>query len=229
VDQDVIGSEPEPTPRRGPAVRIVRLPGRLRRHRRALVVLAVALAVVGAVAGLRAGVSGLKPEHGPGAPVAGAQGKPPLSGSVLRLASGQNTLYALASDCAAGCRPMLLASDNDGATWSTLTLPGLPSDTSAVVDWQLSVTGVEDSLAIEKGDGATVTVGGTDVPFVTRRITTRPSWTRVLAGREAMVRICAAPRCRTPRLEYLEPRTGERGPLLEERGLTARAVRRCRW
>jgi hypothetical protein len=224
VDQDVIGSEPEPTPRSGPAVRIVRLPGRLRRHRRALVVLAVALAVVGAVAGLRAGVSGLKPEHGPGAPVAGAQRKPPLSGSVLRLASGQNTLYALASDCAAGCRPMLLATDNDGATWSTLNLPGLPSDPSALAGWELNVTGAEDLLAVEDGDGATVTVGGANTPFVSRRVTTRAAWPRVPAGREAMVRICAAPRCRTPRLDYLEPRTGDLGPLQVQPPVTPRAL-----
>ncbi len=224
MDQDVIGSEPERTPRRRPAVRALRLPDRLRRHRRALVALAVAVAVVGVVAGLRAGVTGLKPERGPGAPVAGAQGKPPLSGTVLELASGQNTLYALASDCGAGCRPMLLASENDGVGWSTLTLPGLPSDPSALAGWQLAVTGVEDSLAVEDGDGATVTVGGADTPFVTRRITTRPAWPRVPAGREAMVRICAAPRCRAPRLDYLEPRTGELGPLLVQPPVTPRAL-----
>jgi hypothetical protein len=171
-------------------------------------------------------MTGLKPEHGPGAPVAGAQGKPPLSGTVLDLASGQNTVYALASDCAADCRPMLLASDNDGATWSTLTLPGLPSDASAVADWQLTVTGVEDSLAVEvgDGDGDTITVGGADVPFVIRPITPRSAWSRVPAGREAMVRICAAPRCRTPQLEYLEPRTGERGPLQVQPPVRPRAL-----
>jgi hypothetical protein len=130
VDEDVIGSEPERTPRRRPAVRALRLPDRLRRHRRALVALAVAVVVVGVVTGLRAGVTGLKPESGPGAPVPGAQGRPPLSGTVLDLAAGQNALYALASDCASGCRPMLLTSDNDGATWSTLKLAGLPSDPS---------------------------------------------------------------------------------------------------
>jgi hypothetical protein len=224
VDQDVIGSEPERTPRRRRAARAVRLPDRLRRHRRALAALAVTVAVVGVVAGLRSGITGLKPEHGPGAPVAGAQGRPPLSGTVLDLAAGQNTLYALASDCAAGCRPMLLASDNDGVSWSTLTLPGLPSDPSAVAGWQLAVTGVEDSLAIENGDGATVTVGGADTPFVNRRITTREAWPRVPAGREAMVRICAAPRCRTPRLDYLEPRTGDLGPLLVQPPVIPRAL-----
>jgi hypothetical protein len=224
VDHDVIGSEPERSPRRPRAVRSVRLPDRLRRHRRALAALAVVLAVVGVVAALRAGIAGLKPESGPGAPVAGAQRKPPLSGTVLDLAAGQNTLYALASDCAAGCRPMLLASANDGATWSTLTLPGMPSDPSAVTGWRLAVTGIEDSLAVEEGDGATVTVGGADTPFVTRRVTTREAWPRVPSGREAMVRICAPPRCRTPRLDYLEPRTGELGPLQVQPPITPRAL-----
>jgi hypothetical protein len=224
VDHDVIGSEPERPARRRPAVAGLRLPGGLRPHRRALTVLAVVLAVVGAVAALRTGVTALRPERGPGAPVAGAQGKPPLAGTVLDLAAGQNTLYALASDCSAGCRPMLLASDNDGGTWSTLSLPGLPSDPSAVTDWRLSVTGVEDALAVEDGDDATVTVGSADSPFVSQRISARPSWERVPAGREAMVRICPVPRCRSPRLEYLEPRTGERGPLLVQPPVTPRAL-----
>jgi hypothetical protein len=224
VDHDVIGSEPDRAPRRRPAVRTMRLPDRLGRHRRALVALAVVLAVVGVVTVLRAGITGLKPEHGPGAPVAGAQRKPPLAGAVITLVSGQNTLYALASDSAAGSRPRLLASENDGATWSTLTLPGLPSDPSAVAGWQLTVTGVEDSLAVEDGDGATLTVGGAGIPFVTRRIVPRESWARVPAGREAMVRICPSPRCRTPQLEYLEPRTGERGPLQVQPPVTPRAL-----
>ncbi|HVC74052.1 MAG TPA: hypothetical protein VNC85_09790, partial [Mycobacteriales bacterium] len=156
--------------------------------------MAVIVAVVGVVAVLRAGITGLKPERGPGAPVAGAQRKPPLAGSVITLVSGPNTLYALTADSAAGSRPILLASENDGATWSTLTLPGMPSDQSAVTGWQLTVTGVEESLAIENGDGATISVGGADIPFVTRRIVPREAWARVPAGREAMVRICPAPR-----------------------------------
>jgi hypothetical protein len=224
VDHDVIGSEPDRAPRRHPAARTVRLPDRLRRHRRTLVALAVVVAVVGVVAVLRAGITGLKPEQGQGAPVAGAQGKPPLAGSVITLVSGQNTLYALAADSGAGSRPILLASENDGATWSTLTLPGMPSDQSAVATWQLTVTGVEESLSIENGDGATIAVGGADIPFVTRRIVPRESWPRVPAGREAMVRICSAPRCRTPRLDYLEPRTGELGPLQVQPPITARAL-----
>jgi hypothetical protein len=224
VDHDVIGSEPDRAPRRHPAVRTAWLPDRLRRHRRVLVALAVIVAVVGVVAVLRAGITGLKPERGPGAPVAGAQRKPPLAGSVITLVSGQNTLYALAAESAAGSRPILLASENDGATWSTLTLPGMPSDQSAVAGWQLTVTGVEESLAVENGDGATITVGGADIPFVTRRIVPRESWARVPAGREAMVRICGQPRCRTPRLEYLEPRTGELGPLHVQPPITARAI-----
>ena len=114
VDHDVIGSEPDRAPRRRPAVRTVRLPDRLRRHRRTLVALAAVVAVVGVVTVLRAGITGLKPEQGPGAPVAGAQRKPPLAGSVITLVSGQNTLYALAADSAAGSRPSLLASENDG-------------------------------------------------------------------------------------------------------------------
>jgi hypothetical protein len=186
----------------------------MRRHRKAFAALGVLVVVIGAVTVLRAGVAGLKPESGPGAPVAGAQGKPPLAGSVLTLAAGQNTLYALASDCSAGCRPMLVASTNDGATWSTLALPGLPSDPSAVTGWQLAVSGAEDALSVEDDVAGTVTLGGPDSAFVTRRITAGPALARVPAGREPTVRICAAPRCRVPRLEYLEPRTGQRGPLL---------------
>ena len=224
MDHDVIGSEPDRAPRRHPAVRTVRLPDRLRRHRRTLVALVAVVAVVGVVAVLRAGIAGLKPEQGPGAPVAGAQRKPPLAGSVITLVSGQNTLYALAADSGAGSRPILLASDNDGATWSTLMLPGMPSDQSAVAGWRLTVTGVEESLSIENGDAATITVGGTDSPFVTRRVVPRGPWARVPAGREAMLRICSAPRCRTPRLDYLEPRTGELGPLQVQPPVTPRAL-----
>ena len=224
MDHDVIGSEPDRAPRRRTAARTMRLPDRLRRHRRTLVALAAVIAVVGVVTVLRAGITGLKPEQGPGAPVAGAQGKPPLAGTVITLVSGQNTLYALASDSAAGSRPRLLASENDGGSWSTLTLPGMPSDPSAVAGWQLTVSGVEDSLSVEDGDGATVTVGGAGSPFVTRRIVPRPFWARVPAGREGMVRICPPPRCRAPELEYLEPRTGERGPLQVQPPVTARSL-----
>ena len=225
MDHDVIGSEPDRAPRRRPAARTVRLPDRLRRHRRTLVALAAVVAVVGVVTVLRAGITGLKPEQGPGAPVAGAQRKPPLAGSVITLVSGQNTLYALASDSAAGSRPMLLASENDGGTWSTLTLPGMPSDPSAVAGWQLTVSGVEDSLAVEDGDGATVTVGGADIPFVTRRIVPR----RVLgpgAGRPGGRWSGSARRRGAARreLEYLEPRTGERGPLQVQPPVTPRSL-----
>jgi hypothetical protein len=202
----------------------MRLPDRIRRHRRPLVALVVVLAAIGVVTALRSGITGLKPEQGPGAPVIGAQRKPPLAGSVITLVSGQNTLYALASNSAAGGRPMLLASQNDGATWSTLTLPGMSSDVSTVAGWQLTVSGVEDSLAVENGDGATVTVGGADIPFVTRRIVARQPWARVPAGREGMVRICPPPRCRTPQLEYLEPRTGELGPLQRQPPVTPRSL-----
>jgi hypothetical protein len=224
VDHDVIGSEPDPTPRGRAAVRTTRLPDRLGRYRRVLVALAVAVAVVGVVTGLRSGITGLKPEHGPGAPVAGAQRTPPLAGSVLTLAAGQNTLYALATDSTAGSRPMLLGSQNDGGSWTTLTVPGMPSDQSAVTGWQLAVTGVEDLLAVENGDGRTVTVGSTDTPFVSRRIVPHAPWARVPAGREAMVRICPPPRCRTPRLDYLEPRTAELGPLQVQPPITPRAL-----
>ena len=91
MDHDVIGSEPDRAPRRRPAARTMRLPDRLRRHRRTLVALAAVVAVVGVVTVLRAGITGLKPERGPGAPVAGAQRKPPLAGTVITLVSGQNT------------------------------------------------------------------------------------------------------------------------------------------
>ena len=200
------------------------MPDRLRRHRRTLVVLLVVLAVVGVISALRAGITGLKPERGPGAPVAGAQRKPPLAGSVINLVSGQGTMYAVVTDSGSGSRPMLLASQNDGGGWSTLTLPGMSSDPNVVAGWQLTVSGPEDSLAVENGDGATVTVGGADIPFVTRRIVPRQSWVRVPAGRESMVRICPPPRCPTPRLEYLEPRTGERGPLETQPPVTPRAL-----
>jgi hypothetical protein len=39
-----------------------------------------------------------------------------------------------------------------------------------------------------------------------------------------MVRICTAPRCRTPRLDYLEPRTGERSPLQVQPPLSPRGL-----
>jgi hypothetical protein len=218
VGDDVIGSETERARRRRPVPPGLRLPAGLRRHRRLVAAAVVAVALVGGVAVLRAGVGSLRPERGAGAPVR------PLAGSVLSLAAGQNTLYALASDCSAGCRPMLLASDDDGARWTTLDLPGLPSDPSAVTSWQLAVSGVEDSLAVEDDDAGTVTVGTAATAFVTRKITPGAATPRVPSGRESMVRICAAPRCRTPRLDYLEPRTGERGPLLVQPKLAPRAI-----
>jgi hypothetical protein len=221
VDDDVIGSEPERAPRR-PVLPGLRWPWR--RHRRAVVAVAVVLVAAAALAGLRAGVGGLRPATGVGAPVAGAQGKPPLAGSVLRLAAGQNTIYALASNCAAGCRPMLLASTTDGGSWATLSLPGIPSDPSAVTPWRLAVSGVEDSLAIEDSDDRTVTVGGPDNPFVTKRITAGPPVPRVPAGREVMVRICAPPTCPARRLDYLDPRTAVIGPLANQPPLQARAI-----
>ena len=218
MNDDVIGSEAERARRRRRVPRGLRLPAGLRRHRRLVVAVVVAVAVLGALSVLRAGVGNLRPERGAGAPAR------PLAGSVLSLAAGQNTLYALASDCSAGCRPMLLASDDDGAGWVTLDLPGLPSDPSAVTGWQLAVSGVEDSLAVEDDDAGTVTVGTTATGFVTRKIVPGAARPRVPSGRESMVRICAAPRCRTPRLDYLEPRTGERGPLLVQPALAPRAI-----
>lgn len=218
MDEDVIGSETERAPRRRPVPRGLRLPAGLHRHRRLVVAVVLVAAVVGGVAVLRAGIGNLRPEHGAGAPVR------PLAGSVLTLAAGQNTLYALASDCSAGCRPMLLASDHDGAGWTTIDLPGMPSDPSAVASWQLAASGVEDSLAVEDDDAGTVAVGTAATGFVTRKIIPAAARPRVPSGRESMVRICAAPRCRTPRLDYLEPRTGERGPLLVQPALAPRAI-----
>ena len=154
MDHDVIGSEPERAPRRrppargGPAARRVGRAGAAAPQGvRGLGVLVV---VIGAVAVLRAGVAGLKPESGPGAPVAGAQRKPPLAGTVLALAAGQNTLYALASDCSAGCRPGLVASDERRrAPGRRCRCPGCRRIPGPVAGWQLAVSGVEDSLSVE--------------------------------------------------------------------------------
>jgi hypothetical protein len=224
VDHDVIGGEPERAPRRRRVGRGVQVPDPLRRHRRTVLAIAAVVAVVAAVVVLRAGLGGLRPATGPGAPPTRPPGKPPLAGSVLALAAGQNTVYALASDCSAGCRPMLLASTTDGGSWQPLRLPELPSDPSAVATWRLAVTGVEDSLSVEDGESGTVLVGSTVNPFVARRITAGPPVARVPAGQEPMVRICAAPRCRTPRLSYLDPRTGVIGPLANQPPLRARAL-----
>jgi hypothetical protein len=82
--------------------------------------------------------------------------------------------------------------------------------------WRLAVSGVEDSLAVEDDARGTVVVGNSGTQFVTRRIVDGPPLPRVPAGRESMARICGKPRCAAPTVEYLEPRTGLRSPLLTQ-------------
>jgi hypothetical protein len=208
VDDDVIGSAPERAPRPRRSVRGVTLPAGLRRHGRVAAIVAVLVAVAAVVAISRAGVTGLQAAAPTPTP-----SQPPLAGEVLNLVAGQNTVYAVASDCLRGCRPTLVASDDDGHAWTALRLPG-PAVTAPVArSWTLAVSGVEDLLAIEDPAAGVVTVGSANSPFQTRKIVAGDPVERVPAGREAMTRICGKPRCATPTLEYLEPRTGRRGPL----------------
>ena len=205
MDDDVIGSAPErPRRPRGPARRL-RLPSAARRHGRVVAVVCALAAVAGVVAISRAGVDGLQ--------AAGPPPPPPLTGEVLTLAAGRNAMYAVATDCAHGCRPTLLGSDSDGYRWTDLPLPSRLAGAPAARSWTLGVSGVEDLLAIEDPAAGTVTVGNLNTEFRTRKIEPGPPLPRVPADRETMTRICPPPRCRTPILEFLEPRTGVRSPL----------------
>jgi hypothetical protein len=212
VDDDVIGSEPERAPRPRRPVRAVAVPALLRRHGRIVAVVAVLVAVAGVVAVSRAGVSGLQAA----APTPTPSPRPPLRGEILGLAAGQNTVYAVASDCARGCRPTLVASEDDGHAWSAQRLPGAPVTAPVARSWTLTVSGIEDLLAIERPGADVVVVGTRDTPFQARKIVAGDPVPRVPTGREPMTRICAKPRCATPTLEYLEPRTGSRGPLVNQ-------------
>ncbi|HEY6746086.1 MAG TPA: hypothetical protein VI357_10255 [Mycobacteriales bacterium] len=215
MDDDVIGSEPERAPRPRRSLRRVALPAAVRRHGRVVAIVAVLAAVAGVVAISRAGVGGLE---------AAAPPPPPLTGEVLNLAAGQNTLYAVASDCLDGCRPTLVASNDDGFRWTELRLPGRPVSAPVARAWTLGVSGIEDLLAIEDPAVGTVTVGTLDTAFTTRKIVPGEPVMRVPAGRESMTRICAKPRCATPTLEYLEPRTGRRSPLATQPPVPPRAL-----
>jgi len=220
VDDDVIGSEPERAPRPRRSVRGVALPAGLSRHGRAVAVVAVLVAVAGVVAVSRAGVDGLQVA----APPTPSPTPPSLTGEVLDLAAGQNTIYAVASDCLDGCRATLVASDDDGHRWTMLRLPGATVSTPVARAWTLAVSGVEDLLAIEDPAAGTVTVGNANSPFQTRKIVAGEPVPRVPAGRESMTRICVKPRCATPILEYLEPRSGRRSPLATQPPIPPRAL-----
>jgi hypothetical protein len=210
VDDDVIGSEPgrAPRPRRPARGRTLPsgLPATLRRHGRVIAVVSVLVAVAGVVAISRAGVTGLQA-------AAPTPSPPPLAGEVLNLTAGQNTIFAVASDCRQRCRPTLVASDDDGHAWTVLRLPGPAATAPAARTWTMAVSGVEDLLAIEDAAAGVLLVGNENTPFVLRKIVPGDPVARVPAGRESMTRICAKPRCATPTLEYVEPRTGRRGPL----------------
>jgi hypothetical protein len=217
VDGDVIGSEPERAPRPRRSLRGMTFPAAVRRHGRAVAIVSVLVAVAGVVAISRAGMGALEAAAPPPPP-------PPLTGEVLNLASGQDTVYAVASDCLDSCRPTLVASDDDGLRWTALRLPGGPVTAAVARTWTLGVSGVEDLLAIEDPAAGTVTVGTPSTPFTTRKIVAGEPVVRVPTGREPMTRICAKPRCATPTLEYLEPRTGRRSPLATQPPFPPRAL-----
>ncbi len=208
MDDDVIGSEPARAPRPRRSWRVP-LPAGVGRHGRLAAIVAVLVVVAGVVVVSRAGVTGLQPS----VPPTPSPTSPPLTGDVLYLAAGRNTVYAVASDCLRNCRPTLVASHNDGFRWTELRLPGAAVTAPVVRPWTLSVSGVEDLLAIEDPAAGVVTVGNTSTPFQARKIVPGAPVVRVPTDRESMTRVCAKPRCRTPTLEYLEPRTGVRSPL----------------
>ena len=205
MDDDVIGSEPERARRPRRSARRFRLPAAVRRHGRVVAVVCVLAAVAGVVGISRAGVGSLHASEPPP--------PPPLMGEVLNLAAGRTTVYAVATDCRHGCRPTLLGSDDDGYRWTELRLPGGRVSAPVARAWTLDVSGVEDLLTIEDPATGTITVGNLNTGFTTRKVVAGGPVARVPADREAMARICAEPRCPTPTLEYLEPRTGRRSPL----------------
>lgn len=205
---DVIGSAPDPQ-RRSRPVRLPAVPGsRSPRGRRVLTGIAIlALVVTGVTVG-RAGLdSGASPA---GTPPPTSR---PVLGTLLWLAAGQDTLYALVEDCRprVPCRIALLASGSDGRVWRELPVPGGPVDAEAVSSWVPQVSGVEDQLSIEDARAGVVHAGTTS--FTTRPLVDGPPRERVPANRESLVRLCTAPRCATPTVEFLEARTGERSPL----------------
>ncbi|HEV7654462.1 MAG TPA: hypothetical protein VGP36_06965 [Mycobacteriales bacterium] len=222
-DDDVIGSESERAPEpRGTLRRGVPLPAAVHSHRRLAVTLLVLVAFGGVVAISRAGVHGLKSAE-PAVQAAGPPA-PPLSGQILALAAGQNVVYVVADDCAQDCRPLLVATGDDGRTWAGLRLPGAPVTAATARTWRLTVTGGEDLLAIQDPAGKTVTVGSTSSRFQTHKIVDGPPLARAPAGWEAMLDLCPRIRCATPALEYVEPRTGVRSLLETQPPVPARVL-----
>lgn len=208
---DVIGSTPDPPRRRRP-VRMPALPGtRTPLGRRVLATVAVLAGIASVVTVGRAGL-----DPGPTRGAAPPTTRPVL-GSLLQLTAGEDALYALVRDCRAPdpCRVALLASGSDGRTWRELPLPGGPRAADRARGWVLQVSGAGDQLSVEDPAAAVIHLGTTS--FTTRPIVDGPPRTRVPAGRESLVRLCAAaPRCGSPTVEYLDPLTGVRSRLASQ-------------
>jgi hypothetical protein len=205
---DVIGDAPDPRRPRRPARWPVLSGVRVRRGRRALAGLAVLAAIAGVVT---IGRAGLDEGATPGAAVPPATR--PVQGTLLQLVAGQDTMYALVEDCAdpEPCEVALLGSSTDGRTWREVPLPGRRPRPAVAGGWTLEVSGPEDQLSVEEPAAGVVHVGTTS--FVTREVVDGRPLARVPAGRESLTRLCRAPRCATPTLEYLEIRTGVRSRL----------------
>lgn len=201
---DVIGSEPSPRRR----VRRVRMPVPVGpRGRRVLAAVAVAGAVAGVVTLGRSGLDGGTPAAG--SPVTTR----PVQGTLLQLVAGQEVIYALVDDCPTPgrCEVKLLASTTEGRSWLERPLPGRRPEAAVARQWSLRVSGSDDQISVEDPAAGVIHVGTTS--FTTVEVVDGRPVARVPAGRESMVELCRDPRCPSPVLRYLEPRTGVRSRL----------------
>lgn len=208
---DVIGDAPDPRRPRRPARWPVLSASLGRRGRRALAVVAVLAGMAGAVTVGRLGL-----DAGTTPTATAPPATRPVEGTLLQLVAGQDTMYALVEDCPepAPCQVALLGSATDGRTWREVPLPGRRPPAAVARGWRVQVSGPEDQLSVEEPAAGVVHVGTTS--FVTREVVDGRPLERVPAGRETLTRLCRAPRCATPALEYLEIRTGVRSRLVAQ-------------
>ena len=191
-------------------------PGGGQSGRRALVVLAVLAAVAGVVAVSRAGLRDAPPSASSPTPAPTPAGTP-VRGRVLTYAAGEARIFALVRSCTGTtCGVRLVTSGNEGYTWQEGALP-FPAATAAraAAGWRLTVAGPDDRLTIE--DARTLrTSYDAGRTFSRLPISDGAPVERVPSNQEPFARLCRAPRCARPAVEFLQPRTGVRGRLAHQ-------------
>ena len=168
--------------------------GKLRRlvasHRRLTVAMGVVV-LAGAVVTLsRAGVASLNSTP------AAVPARVAASGQVLQLAVGEQRIYALLDPCAdqrTNCGPMLVASDDEGRTWTQRRLPGVrPATAAAVRAWRLTALQPGERLVIE-ADGVFYVSSGDGDSYHSWLPSQGEAAARVPANLSDLVRLCQPP------------------------------------